>query len=600
MSPPSSSHSGWVSKMGSLLAAGGVVGLAILGSTIAPSAEAAITFGEAHDSPGSIIMGGLTSVVPKPPSMFDKFLVPGLLNLTNVGVHLNSSTRVIVSLNSSFANPLGMGLTVNNAGVQVMLDGMSLANITVPTVELPGAIGPLNLTATIDIADGATNPQLQASLNNLVTGFFGGVTPMGAPPKLVIDNISVSGVPVGLEPIVVPTQFAPTGPIPKTNVTGPNTGKPPVIGFSGLFNNDAIASSQLGSLVTDFLSGTLNQVVNIGNITFGTPGEPATGIAPVLNTLVSGLGINLPLMNVSTVAIQQLVKGFIQPYLPIDISTLGQNTGSLMNYLKGLAISTAPGHTLLISPQIQLPLPFTLDLNIPYFALDINLDNNNLGQLFLANLVGSGTGQVDLSVGIGLVFREPSPEIPPLVARIVSGLFSGSGLDILAGVSNLAIGVSPSDAVNTLNNINIGVPISSVITGSLNTGNMIGSILSQTDVTIAPNAITVKVGTLAELIIHEAAIAVLPNNLVTAGIQLELFLGLPVVANIGYFGVQLNLDGSNLAHIDLTTGFNYDGGRAAMNAGLAISVGTGDDISTKVANLVNAVIAHQSVSSSIG
>jgi len=307
-------------------------------------------------------------------------------------------------------------------------------------------------------------------------------------------------------------------------------------------------------------------------------------------------------MNVSTVAIEQLILGYITPYLPIDISKLGEGTGpSLMNYIQGLAISTAPGHTLLISPKIQIPLPFELDLNIPYFALDINLDNNQLGQLFLADLVGTGSGNVAISVGVGIVFTEPSPQIPPTVAKLVTGLTtSGGNLDITAGISNLALGMSPSDAINTLNGLNIALPISDLITGYIDLEHLLQTVMSETSVSIAPNAVAIKVGSLAQLTIHEASIAVLPNNMITAGINLDMILGLPIVANIGYLGLQLNLDGANLAGVSLTSGLNYGGGTVQMDAGVAISVGTGPTIAGKVASLVNAIIAHQPVSSSIG
>lgn len=320
-----------------------------------------------------------------------------------------------------------------------------------------------------------------------------------------------------------------------------------------------------------------------------------------MNNLFGGLALNLPLMNVSTVAIQQMVTGLIQPYLPIDISNLGAGTGpSIMTYIQSLAISTAPGHTLLIQPQINLPLPFALDLSIPYLALDVNLDGNVLGQLFIADLIGSGSGNVAISVGIGMIFRVPDPAIPPTVAKIVSGLTTGSSLDVTAGISNLALGVSPSDAINTLNNLNLAVPISSIIIGHIDVDSIIQKVIAMTSVTIAPNAVSLKIGSLAEMTIHEAAIAVLPNNLVTASINLDMFLGLPVVANIGYFGLQLSLDGANLAGIALNSGLNYAGGRVQMQANTAISVGTGPEIAGKVADLVNAVIAHQAVHSSIG
>ncbi|KAF9195051.1 hypothetical protein BGZ50_005272 [Haplosporangium sp. Z 11] len=677
----SSSSNNKVARLGSFLAVAGVAGLAMLGASLTPSADAAVSFSAANDSPGSILLGGLSSMVPKPVSMLDKYLVPGLLNFTGASVAITKPTQVVVGINGTLMNPFGpVQLPLGSVGLRVWLDDMSLANITTSDLTLAAGNGPLNVTATIDIADGNTNPLIKASINNLVTGFFGGVTPNGPAPKLVIGDIALSGSSLGMEPFVIPTQMKPMGPILPTNVTAISS-KPPVFGFGGMinplvnwtmptlnkvtvkavtgaqltagvgfswenplnvaldipylsidiglngtrvvtvgvqdlhlapgnmiaetfvhlkFNNEPEAAVQLGALVHDFLSGTVNQIVNIGNFSFGTRDNiTATGI--LLNSLFDGLDINLPLLNVSTVAIEQMILGSLQGQLPIDLGNLGSGTGpSLMSYLKSLAISTSPGHTLLISPAIQIPLPFELDLNIPYFALDINLDYNLLGQLFIADLVGTGSGLVDISVGVGIVFKEPSPEIPPLVAKIVSGITTGSSLDVLAGVSNLAIGVSPADAINTLNNLNLAVPISSVVTGSVSTGNLFQDIMAQTDVVIAPNAIQVKVGTLAAVTIHEASIAVLPNNLVTVGVNLDMFLGLPVIANIGYFGLKLSLDGSNLAGIDLTTGLNYGGGTVQMNAGVAISVGTGPEISGKVAALVNAILAHQPVSSTLG
>ncbi|KAG9325986.1 hypothetical protein KVV02_008418 [Mortierella alpina] len=681
MSSSSSSHrsTNLVNRMSSLMAVAGVAGLAILGVSLAPSADAAISFGAAVDSPGSIILGGLSSMVPKPVSMMDKYLVPGLMNFTYVSLAVPTSRQVVVGINASLMNPLGaMALPLGRVGVDIHLDDMLLAKVTMADLTLPAGIGPLNVTATIDIADGNTTPLLKASINRLVTGFIGGITPTGPPSKLVLDNVTISGNPLGLEPITIPTQPRPSAPL--VEAPGGST-VPPVFGLSGLFNpavnltwptinkvtakaltgaqlsaglgftwnnplnigldvpyfsldiglngtrvftlgvkdlylapgnmtaepsvdlkfnNEPEAAHQVGAFVSDFLAGTINHVVNIGNITFGAP-ENMTGTAVVLNTLLGDLSLNLPLMNVSTIAIQDLVLGFIKPYFPIDIGKLGSGVGpSLSNYIKSLAISTAAGHTLLISPQIQLPLPFAVDLNVPYFALDINLDNNMLGQLFLADLVASGSGQVDVSVGIGIVFTEPSPEIPHKIGEIVNAFTTGSSLGISAGVSNIAIGLSPADAVNTLNLVNVALPISSVVTGSLNTGSLISDLWAQTNITIAPNVINVKVGSLLGLSIHEAAIAVLPNNMITLGVNLDMFLGMPIIANIGYLGLKFSLDDANLAGVDLNTGLNYGGGYVQMNAGVAISVGTGPEISRKVADLVNAVIANQPVTAALG
>ncbi|KAG0200166.1 hypothetical protein BGX33_011167 [Mortierella sp. NVP41] len=355
------------------------------------------------------------------------------------------------------------------------------------------------------------------------------------------------------------------------------------------FNNDPQASIQLAAFVHDFLAGELRQILNVGNLTFGTANDTsATGT--IFNTLFSGVTVDLPLMGVNAIAIRQLVLGFIGPYIPFPIDISGSSGSSLLSYIQSLAISTAPGHTLLIQPKIQLSFPFQLDLNILYLALDINLDNNILGQLFLTDLVGTGQGQVSVSVGIGLVLSEPAPSIPGIVAQLVDGV------DLAVGVSNLAIGVSPSDAINTLNSLGIAAPISSVITGSLGTGNFIDSF----NVTVAKNAISITVGKLAELTIHQASINVLPDNLVTAAISLEVFLGLPVVANIGYIGIQAQMDGAQLADISMNSGLSYAGGRVQMDADVALSVGTGPVISGKVAALVNAVLAKQPVTGTVG
>ncbi|KAF9355700.1 hypothetical protein BGX26_006244 [Mortierella sp. AD094] len=673
--------------MRSLLAMAGVAGLAMVGSMLMPSADANVTFGAAVDSPGSIILGGLSSMVPKPASPIKQYLVPGLVNITNVGVEVNSSTRVIIHAGASLKNPFGqVELPLGQVGMGIWLDGQNLANITTSNLTLPAGTAPVNVTATVDISDGA-NPAIKNSIKNLVTSLVGGNTPNGPPPNLVVSNITLSGTSLGVKPVVVPTQITPSGPIAPTTTTTNTTAPPPVIGLGDIidlnatltlptlqkvvvkavsgaqltagvgfswynplkiavdvpyisldiglnsvriltvgieaihlapgnmtadtlvdlkFNNDPQAAVEVAKFVHDFLAGKfcqLNQTLNVGNLTFGTPGTNTSELFTTLNTLFSGITIDVPLNGISTVEINSLIVSLVQPYLPfpIDISNLGGAAGSsLLKYLKSLAISTAAGHTLLIEPKIQIPFAFQLDLNIPYLSLDINLNNNLLGSLFLANLVGSGQGNVSISVGVGIVFKEPSPQIPPTVAQLVNGLTIGNPYNITAGVSNLAIGVSPADAINTLNDLNVAVPISSVINGTINLNTILSSVAGQTNVTIANNAINVKVGTLAQLTVNGATLDVLPNNLVTAAINLDMFLGLPIVANIGYFGVQLSLDDAQLASVALNTGINYNGGTVKMDAGVAISVGTGPAIRNNVANLVNAIIAKQAVNSTVG
>ncbi|KAF8974076.1 hypothetical protein BGZ46_009817 [Entomortierella lignicola] len=676
----SSSNRG--SSMRSLLAMAGVAGLALVGSMLMPSASASVTIGAAVDTPGSIILGGLSSMVLKPDSVIQKYLVPGLANVTNIGVEVNSSTRVIIHAGASLKNPIGVELPLGQVSMGIWLDGHNLANVTTSNLTLPAGTAPVNVTATIDIASGA-NSDIQSSIQNLVTSYVGGNTPNGPPPSLQISNLTVSGTSLGVEPINVPTQLTPAAPIPVSNTTTSST-TPPVIGLGSIidpnatltwptlqkvivkassgaelsagvgfswynplnididipyvsidvgldgvrivtvginsihlspgnmtadtivdlkFNNDPQASVQVGKFVHDWLAGNLDQTLNVGNLTFGASGSNVSDIYNELNTLFSGITIDIPMINISTIAINAMVESLIQPYLPfpIDISNLGGSAGSsLLNYIKSLAISTAAGHTLLISPQIEIPFPFQLDLNIPYLSLDINLNNNLLGQLFLANLVGSGQGNVSISVGVGIVFSEPSPQIPATIEQLVNGLTIGTPYNITAGVGNLAIGMSPSDAINTLNDLNIALPISSLVKGTINLNNILSGTTSNFNVTVANDIISIKVGSLAQLTVHSASLDVLPGNMVTAGINLDVFLGLPVVANIGYFGVQLALDGAPLAGVGLTSGLDYQGGTVNMNAGVALSIGTGPAIRTNVANLVNAIIAKQTVNSTVG
>ncbi|KAF9364333.1 hypothetical protein BGX34_001871, partial [Mortierella sp. NVP85] len=259
-----------LSKVGSFFALAGVAGLAILGSSLAPHA-AAVTIGDEAASPGSIIMGGLSSMVPKPVSMMDKYLVPGLLNLTHVGLKITKPTQIVVGVNGSLMNPIGTGLNLGVVGIKVFLDDMNLANVTTSPLELPNAIGPLNVEATIDVADGNTMPALKTSINNLVTGLLGGATPVGPPPKLVISDLTLGGNPLGMAPITIPTQMKPAGPILPTNAD-PNP-KPPVIGLSGLFNpainltaptiNKVIVRAVTGAQLTAGVGLTWNNPLNV-------------------------------------------------------------------------------------------------------------------------------------------------------------------------------------------------------------------------------------------------------------------------------------------------------------------------------------------------
>lgn len=290
MSSPSSSSNGPSKKLGSLLALAGIAGLAVLGSTLAP-ADAAITFGAAADTPGSIVNGLLTGMVPKPVSLFDKYLVPGLMNFTGISVDVNTSTRVIVGVNATLLNPFGpVTLPLGVVGLKVHLDGQSLANITTSDLTLNSGAAPLNVTATIDVADGNTNPGIQTSISNLVTSLFGGVTPSGAPPKLTISGISLSGTEMGLDPFDIPTTgLLPAGPIVKSNATAP-TGKPPVFGINGLFNP-----------AINFTMPTLNKVIV----------KAVTGAE-----LIAGVGFTW--QNPLNVAIDV-------PFLAIDIGLNGTN-----------------------------------------------------------------------------------------------------------------------------------------------------------------------------------------------------------------------------------------------------------------------------------
>ncbi|KAF9924487.1 hypothetical protein FBU30_005558 [Linnemannia zychae] len=646
-----------------------------------PAATANVTFGST-DTPGSIILGGLNAMVPKPKNPAAQYLVPGMVNITNVGVFINSSTTVTIHAGASLKNPFGnVAMPLGNVGLKVSLDGHSIANITTSNLTIPGGIAPVDVTATIQVADGNVNPAVQASINNLVATLVGGNTPSGPPPTITVSDVSLGGNPLGTAPISLTVEPIGISP-PTAPVSAPAPASPPVVGLSGIinpnitlawptlnkvvakavtgaqltagvgfswnnplnieidipyisvdfglngtriatigvhaihlapgpmtadtlidlkFNNDPNASIQLAAFVNDFLAGELHQIINIGNLAFGN-GDNSSAVGTILNTLFSGVQIDIPVMGVNTTAIQSMVMGLLKPYIsfPIDISTLGATGPSLLQYIQSLAVSTAPGHTLLIQPKIQVPFPFILDLSIPYLALDINLNSNLLGQLFITDLVGSGQGQVLISTGIGIVFKEPNPAIPAAVAELVNGVTTGSPIAVTAGISNLAIGISPSDAVNTLNGLNIAVPVSSVITGKIDTGNLIQTVIAQTNITIAQNTVNVKVGTLAELTIYGASINVLPNNLVTAAIKLEMFLGVPVVANIGYLGIQAQLDGAQLAGISLNTGVNYAGGRVQMDAGIALNIGTGPTISSNVAALVNAIISKQTVTSIVG
>ncbi|KAG0280093.1 hypothetical protein BGZ95_011317 [Linnemannia exigua] len=362
-----------------------------------------------------------------------------------------------------------------------------------------------------------------------------------------------------------------------------------------VFNNDREASTQLAAFVNGFLAGQLSQIINLGNLSFGTT-DDNSATNTILNTLFSGIYVDIPMLGYNTIVLQQLVLSVFEPLLPfpIDLGKLSGSGASLLQYIKTLGISTAPGSTLLLKPMIELPLPFQLDLNIPYLGLDVTLNDNLLGQLFLVDVVGTGKGQISVSGGIGLTFREPNPSVPAAIVQLLEGLSIGASTGINAGLANLAIGVSPSDAITTLNALGVNGPLSSIVTGSLGGGSQF-----QTKITVVQNTININIGSLVELAIHGASVSVLPNNIVTAAVKLEVFLGLPVVVNIGYLGIQVQLDGAQLAGLRMDSGVSLNRGRVQMDAGIALNVSTGPTIGGKVAALVNAIIAKQAVTSTV-
>jgi len=261
--------------MRSFLATAGIAGLALLGSTFVPSANAAavVTLGDASDSPGSIILGGLSSMVPKPTSVIGKYFTPGLANVTNIGINIQSPTRVIVHANASLSNPFGpMTMPLGEVGVSIWLDDVSLANVTTSSITIGSGVAPITFNATIDVADGSKTPALQTSINNLVVSLIGGSTPSGPPPVLTIKNVTISGNSIGIQPISIPVQPTPAGPIQKPKIgvvtsvpstTAPSTSTPPspatpppVIGLDGILNpNVTLAWPVLNKVVLEAVAG---------------------------------------------------------------------------------------------------------------------------------------------------------------------------------------------------------------------------------------------------------------------------------------------------------------------------------------------------------
>lgn len=253
--------------MRSLLATAGIAGLALLGSTFMPSANAAavVTLGDAPGSPGSIILGGLSSIVPKPTSPIGQYLTPGLVNVTNIGVSIESPTRVTVHANASLSNPFGpMTMPLGEVGVSIWLDNVSLANVTTSNITIGSGIAPIAFNATIDIADGSKTPALQTSIQNLVVSLIGGSTPSGPPPVLTIKNVTIAGNSLGIQPISIPVQPTPAGPIQKPKIgvvtSVPSTPAPatppPVVGLDGIINpNVTLAWPVLNKVVIKAVAG---------------------------------------------------------------------------------------------------------------------------------------------------------------------------------------------------------------------------------------------------------------------------------------------------------------------------------------------------------
>ncbi|KAJ3118043.1 hypothetical protein HDU96_004282 [Phlyctochytrium bullatum] len=260
--------------------------------------------------------------------------------------------------------------------------------------------------------------------------------------------------------------------------------------------------------VNDMFGKTVLDVTPLTNgISGQAVGDIAKGVLPVsfpttLPTLLESLGVEIRSASIETVAV------------PGDLP----------------ALDTPAPSALQVSASAGLKLPFSLEVDVGYLALELLLDGVRSIGISLSRGIKVGGGAADTVALDALVVGFSNAESTQrTVASFVAAVLDGAqAADVTAGVTGIVLGASQAEPIRSLQAVRAEVALKNVLT----VGGDGQALVSLTD--LAFDTLKLRLG--------DVAVVTKPGQVLGADVGVAADLPFPVNVQIGYVAADVCIE----------------------------------------------------------
>lgn len=551
-----------------------------------------------------------------------------LLSVLDIGslvVDLNSPQTIGIDAAISLKNiTIPAELKLNYVGINVAINTVALAQIAVPSFTLKPVAGALAITAHVDVAL-LTSTELTSAITNLVTGVINNQTTpatnvvisgtvFGGSPTSVFTILQGIAIPINVAPYInkIPALLTGSGPLldrvaisdlvvdlnsPQTigidagvlvkNLALPATIKLNYVGANIALNAVPLAQVAIPTFTLAPQGADLALKVHV-NVALLSSTEAAKAISgliggvlgnqtlPTTNIVLSGAVFGASSTNVFTFLQGVTIPVNITPYIAKIGGLLG-GSSSLLNGLglSGLAINLNQAPVIGIDANVAVRnFSIPAKLNVGYLGLGVGINGVSIVNVAIPKLVLGSSG-ADLTIGTHVdATLKDTDAAQTVVAGLVSSVVAGQVPQGTIVVSNIAFGASASNVFMFLQDVQISIPIS--------------KILSLVPATPSTNATSI----LNQLLLQSADINMKNPPRIGADIAIAL-LGYTFDAQLllNYVGVTAFVDTTQLATVDVPTIKLASGSnQITLAASALVQLASGSAIQAKVAAIAAQVM----------
>ena len=341
---------------------------------------------------------------------------------------------------------------------------------------------------------------------------------------------------------------------------------------------DSLVSENIGSIVNSIVnSQPLSSKIDISKIFFGTQladlnnlfSEISFDITNSVSNLIQPLG-KMVQDNSAHITLHGLEKRSPAPWAFSLIDTVSVKIDKADLVFSG-------DRSLKTIVEVSLGLPFPVDVNIPYIALNAYLQKS----LVITPSFGLYMSGLNPVLNLEVVSEmHDSDDLANEIVQVVDVIFNGETSTQRFYVENISLGSSPNDTISSFSKVEIGVPA---------------------DVILKPahdEMLSLFNRPLAELLrsidfkLNRLELMAIPNRSLILASPLVFKSGLIIsLSGLQYIGVSLGLDGIPFTSVEIPS-FSLKHGVNSFNLSLNAHFLSSDSIQYKVAEFFDHLQKH--------